>query len=205
MITQAAVDKARMYIESGIAEGATLAVDGRGFKMQGYEKGFYLGSCLFDNVTEDMRIYKEEIFAPVLSVLRAKSYDEALRLCNDHEYGNGVAIFTRDGDAARDFVSKVQVGMVGVNVPIPTPLAYYCDRRGDDDSPRPFQHPVPAWIRAGRRSDVLADVDLARQHDLLERGGLRLNRGTGQCTDDRLCHGLHGMRDDEAQGAIDEG
>ena len=90
MITQAAVDKARMYIESGIEEGATLAVDGRGFKMQGYEKGFYLGSCLFDNVTEDMRIYKEEIFAPVLSVLRAKSYDEALRLCNDHEYGNGV-------------------------------------------------------------------------------------------------------------------
>ncbi|WP_237477727.1 CoA-acylating methylmalonate-semialdehyde dehydrogenase [Lichenibacterium dinghuense] len=125
MITQAAVDKARMYIESGIAEGAKLAVDGRGFRMQGYEKGFYLGSCLFDDVTEDMRIYKEEIFAPVLSVLRAKSYDEALRLCNDHEYGNGVAIFTRDGDAARDFVSKVQVGMVGVNVPIPTPLAYY--------------------------------------------------------------------------------
>ena len=125
MITQSAVDKARMYIDSGLAEGATLAVDGRGFRMQGYEKGFYLGSCLFDHVTEDMRIYKEEIFAPVLSVLRAKSYDEALRLCNDHEYGNGVAIFTRDGDAARDFVSKVQVGMVGVNVPIPTPLAYY--------------------------------------------------------------------------------
>ncbi|MGI4767204.1 MAG: CoA-acylating methylmalonate-semialdehyde dehydrogenase [Janthinobacterium lividum] len=125
MITQAAVDKARMYIESGISEGAKLVVDGRGFKMQGYEQGFYLGSCLFDDVTEGMRIYKEEIFAPVLSVLRAKSYDEALRLCNDHEYGNGVAIFTRDGDAARDFVSKVQVGMVGVNVPIPTPLAYY--------------------------------------------------------------------------------
>ena len=125
MITQAAVDKAKMYIESGLEAGATLAVDGRGFKMQGYEKGFYLGSCLFDNVTKDMRIYKEEIFAPVLSVLRAKSYDEALGLCNDHEYGNGVAIFTRDGDAARDFVSKVQVGMVGVNVPIPTPLAYY--------------------------------------------------------------------------------
>ena len=125
MITAAAVDKAKMYIESGLAEGATLAVDGRGFKMQGYERGFYLGSCLFDHVTKDMRIYKEEIFAPVLSVLRAKTYDEALRLCNDHEYGNGVAIFTRDGDAARDFVSKVQVGMVGVNVPIPTPLAYY--------------------------------------------------------------------------------
>ena len=125
LITQAAVDKARMYIESGLEEGATLAVDGRGFKMQGYEKGFYLGSCLFDNVTKDMRIYKEEIFAPVLSVLRAQTYDEALQLCNDHEYGNGTAIFTRDGDAARDFVSKVQVGMVGVNVPIPTPLAYY--------------------------------------------------------------------------------
>ena len=110
---------------SASQEGADLVVDGRGFKMQGYEKGFYLGSCLFDNVTKDMRIYKEEIFGPVLSVVRAKTYEEASRLCNDHEYGNGIAIFTRDGDAARDFVSKVQVGMVGVNVPIPTPLAYY--------------------------------------------------------------------------------
>jgi malonate-semialdehyde dehydrogenase (acetylating)/methylmalonate-semialdehyde dehydrogenase len=125
LVTQAAVEKVRSYVEIGINEGATLAVDGRGFRMQGYEKGFYFGSCLFDNVTKDMRIYKEEIFGPVLSVVRAKTYDEALSLCNDHEYGNGVAIFTRDGDAARDFVSKVQVGMVGVNVPIPTPLAYY--------------------------------------------------------------------------------
>lgn len=125
LVTADAVSKVRNYIDTGIAEGADLVVDGRDFKMQGYEQGFYLGSCLFDNVTEDMRIYKEEIFGPVLSVVRAKTYDEALALCNDHEYGNGTAIFTRDGDAARDFVSKVQVGMVGVNVPIPTPLAYY--------------------------------------------------------------------------------
>ena len=125
LVTRAAVDKVRSYVDIGIAEGATLAVDGRGFTLQGYEKGFYFGSCLFDNVTRGMRIYREEIFGPVLSVVRAKTYDEALSLCNDHEYGNGTAIFTRDGDAARDFVSKVQVGMVGVNVPIPTPLAYY--------------------------------------------------------------------------------
>ncbi len=93
--------------------------------MQGYENGFYMGGCLFDHVTKDMRIYKEEIFGPVLSVVRAHDYSEALGLCNDHEYGNGVAIFTRDGDAARDFASKVKVGMVGVNVPIPVPVAYY--------------------------------------------------------------------------------
>ncbi|MHB8886354.1 MAG: CoA-acylating methylmalonate-semialdehyde dehydrogenase [Methylovirgula sp.] len=125
LVTREALDRVRNYVEIGIKEGATLAVDGRGFKMQGYEKGFYMGGCLFDNVTKDMRIYKEEIFGPVLSVLRAEKYDEALRLCNDHEYGNGVAIFTRDGDTARDFASKVQVGMVGVNVPIPVPLSYY--------------------------------------------------------------------------------
>ncbi len=125
LVTQAAVDRVHQYCDIGIKEGATLVVDGRGFKMQGYEKGFYVGSCLFDNVTKDMRIYKEEIFGPVLSVVRAKTYEESLALCNDHEYGNGTAIFTRDGDAARDFVSRVQVGMVGVNVPIPTPLAYY--------------------------------------------------------------------------------
>ena len=93
--------------------------------MQGYENGFYMGGCLFDEVKPDMRIYKEEIFGPVLSVVRAKNYEEGLKLANDHEYGNGVAIFTRDGDAARDFAAKVQVGMVGVNVPIPVPLAYY--------------------------------------------------------------------------------
>ncbi len=125
VVTKAAEEKIRSYIDIGLAEGATLAVDGRDFKMQGYENGFYVGGCLFDNVTKDMRIYKEEIFGPVLSVVRAESYDEALKLTNDHEYGNGTAIFTRDGDAARDFASKVQVGMVGINVPIPVPLAYY--------------------------------------------------------------------------------
>jgi malonate-semialdehyde dehydrogenase (acetylating)/methylmalonate-semialdehyde dehydrogenase len=112
-------------VEQGIKEGATLAVDGRGFTMQGYENGFFVGACLFDNVTKDMEIYKQEIFGPVLSVVRAKDYEEALALAMDHEYGNGVAIYTRDGDAARDFVSRINVGMIGVNVPIPVPLAYH--------------------------------------------------------------------------------
>ena len=125
VVTKAAMEKIKAYVDTGIEEGASLVVDGRDFTMQGYENGFYVGGCLFDNVTKEMRIYKEEIFGPVLSVLRAESYDEALKLTNDHEYGNGTAIFTRDGDAARDFASKVQVGMVGINVPIPVPLAYY--------------------------------------------------------------------------------
>src|SRR5205085_524643 len=125
LVTREAVEKVKNYIDIGIKEGATLAVDGRGFKMQGYEKGFYLGGSLFDNVTKDMRIYKEEIFGPVLSVVRAHDYKEALALPSDHDYGNGVAIFTRDGDAARDFSAKVNVGMVGINVSIPVPIAYY--------------------------------------------------------------------------------
>ena len=125
VVTKAAMEKIKQYVDIGVQEGAKLLVDGRDFKMQGYENGFYVGGCLFDNVTKDMRIYKEEIFGPVLSVVRAESYEEALKLTNDHEYGNGTAIFTRDGDAARDFASKVQVGMVGINLPIPVPLAYY--------------------------------------------------------------------------------
>src|SRR5947209_7672643 len=125
LVTREAVEKVKSYVDIGIKEGATLAVDGRGFKMQGYENGFYMGGCLFDNVTKDMRIYKEEIFGPVLSVVRAHDYNEALALPSDHDYGNGVAIFTRDGDAARDFAAKVNVGMVGINVPIPVPIAYY--------------------------------------------------------------------------------
>jgi malonate-semialdehyde dehydrogenase (acetylating) / methylmalonate-semialdehyde dehydrogenase len=125
LVTKAHLDKVKGYVDIGIAEGAELVVDGRGFTMQGYENGYYMGGCLFDNVTTDMRIYKEEIFGPVLSVVRAKTYEEALRMTNEHEYGNGTAIFTRDGDAARDFASKVQVGMVGINVPIPVPIAYY--------------------------------------------------------------------------------
>jgi len=125
VVTKMHLDKVKDYVEVGIKEGATLAVDGRGFTMQGYENGFYMGGCLFDNVTKDMRIYKEEIFGPVLSVVRAKSFQEGLALANEHEYGNGVAIFTRDGDAARDFAAQVDVGMVGINVPIPVPIAYY--------------------------------------------------------------------------------
>lgn len=125
LVTKQALERVRGYVDLGVEEGAKLVVDGRNFKMQGYENGFYLGGCLFDHVTRDMRIYKEEIFGPVLSVVRAANYEEALSLPNDHEYGNGVAIFTRDGDAARDFASRVQVGMVGVNVPIPVPIAYY--------------------------------------------------------------------------------
>jgi len=125
LVTKAALERVKDYVEVGIKEGATLAVDGRGFKMQGYEKGFYMGGCLFDNVTKNMRIYKEEIFGPVLSVVRAHDYNEALALPSDHDYGNGVTIFTRDGDTARDFAAKVNVGMVGINVPIPVPVAYY--------------------------------------------------------------------------------
>ncbi len=125
LVTREHLAKVCGYVDLGVKEGAELVVDGRDFKLQGYESGFYMGGCLFDRVTPDMRIYKEEIFGPVLSVVRAKNYDEALRLPSEHEYGNGVAIFTRDGDAARDFAARVNVGMVGINVPIPVPLAYH--------------------------------------------------------------------------------
>jgi malonate-semialdehyde dehydrogenase (acetylating)/methylmalonate-semialdehyde dehydrogenase len=125
LVTKQALERVKSYIDIGIKEGATLKVDGRGFRMQGYENGYFLGGSLFDNVTKDMRIYKEEIFGPVLSVVRAKTYDEGLDLVNDHEYGNGTAIFTRDGDTARDFAARCQIGMVGINVPIPVPLAYH--------------------------------------------------------------------------------
>ncbi|AFT99181.1 CoA-acylating methylmalonate-semialdehyde dehydrogenase [Nocardia brasiliensis] len=119
------VDRVNNYVQIGIDEGAELVVDGRGVTVPGAEDGYFVGATLFDNVTPEMRIYKEEIFGPVLSVVRAKDYEEGLRLANEHEYGNGVAIFTRDGDTARDFAARVQVGMVGINVPIPVPIAYY--------------------------------------------------------------------------------
>jgi malonate-semialdehyde dehydrogenase (acetylating)/methylmalonate-semialdehyde dehydrogenase len=125
LVTGAHLDKVRSYVELGIKEGAKLKVDGRGFKLQGYENGFFMGGCLFDEVEPHMRIYKEEIFGPVLCVVRAKDYEEAVRLPSEHDYGNGVAIFTRDGDTARDFTSRVNVGMVGVNFAVPVPLAYY--------------------------------------------------------------------------------
>ncbi len=125
IVTRQSLDKILGLIDSGLKEGAKLAVDGRGIKLQGYEKGFFLGGCLFDHVKPSMKIYREEIFGPVLSVVRAESYEDALGLVHGHEYGNGVAVFTRDGDAARDFVGRIQVGMVGVNVPIPVPVAYH--------------------------------------------------------------------------------
>ena len=125
VVTSEAKSRIESYVDKGVEEGADLVVDGRGFIMQGYEDGFYVGGCLFDRVTPDMTIYKEEIFGPVLSVVRAKTYEDALALPNEHEYANGVAIFTRDGDAARDFANRVEVGMVGVNVPIPVPIAYH--------------------------------------------------------------------------------
>ncbi|MFY9240209.1 MAG: CoA-acylating methylmalonate-semialdehyde dehydrogenase [Roseovarius sp.] len=112
-------------VETGVAQGAELVVDGRNFSLQGYEDGFFVGPHLFDRVTTDMDIYTQEIFGPVLSTVRAATYEEALKIAMDNEYGNGTAIFTRDGDTARDYVARVNVGMVGVNVPIPVPLAYH--------------------------------------------------------------------------------
>jgi malonate-semialdehyde dehydrogenase (acetylating)/methylmalonate-semialdehyde dehydrogenase len=125
VVTKEAQARIKSLIDSGVAAGAKLVVDGRDFKLQGYENGYFVGGCLFDHVTPDMDIYKTEIFGPVLSVVRAKTYEEALDLPMKHEYGNGVAIYTRDGDAARDFASRINIGMVGVNVPIPVPLAYH--------------------------------------------------------------------------------
>ncbi|MDP5305533.1 CoA-acylating methylmalonate-semialdehyde dehydrogenase [Paracoccus spongiarum] len=125
VITKAAQDRINRLIASGVDQGAKLVVDGRQLKIQGYENGFFCGPSLFDRVTPDMEIYREEIFGPVLSTVRAQSYDEALKLVMDNEYGNGTAIYTADGDTARDFASRVNVGMVGINFPIPVPLSYY--------------------------------------------------------------------------------
>ena len=125
LVSKAHLEKVKSYIDMGVKEGAKLLVDGRGFRLQGYENGYFLGGSLFDHVTADMQSYKDEIFGPVLQVVRAKDFEEAAALPTKHQYGNGVAIVTRDGDAARSFASKVQVGMVGINVPIPVPLAYH--------------------------------------------------------------------------------
>jgi len=125
LVTKEHLAKVKSYVDIGEKEGAKLVVDGRNFKLQGYENGYYIGGCLFDHVTKNMRIYKEEIFGPVLSVIRAKDFDEALRLVNDHEFGNGVSIFTRDGDSGRTFSNKAKIGMVGINIPIPVPMAFH--------------------------------------------------------------------------------
>ena len=125
LVTREHRERVVSYVDIGVAEGATLVVDGRPLRVPASENGFFLGGCLFDNVTSEMRIYQEEIFGPVLCVVRAATFDEALALASDHELGNGVSIFTRDGDAAREFMHRVQVGMVGINVPIPVPLAFF--------------------------------------------------------------------------------
>jgi malonate-semialdehyde dehydrogenase (acetylating) / methylmalonate-semialdehyde dehydrogenase len=125
LITAQHLAKVQGYIDQGEREGAKLVVDGRGFKMQGYENGFFIGGSLFDRVSPDMTIWKEEIFGPVLSIVRADTYDSAASIVNAHEYANGTSIFTRDGDAARDFAHQIQVGMVGINIPIPVPMAFH--------------------------------------------------------------------------------
>ena len=125
LVTQVHRDRVSGYLDKGVAEGADLVVDGRGFSLQGYENGYFLGGSLFDRVTPDMTIYKEEIFGPVLSTVRMPDYESAVDLIHGHNYANGVAIFTRDGDAARNFADRIEVGMVGINVPIPVPVAYH--------------------------------------------------------------------------------
>ncbi|MCC6713732.1 MAG: CoA-acylating methylmalonate-semialdehyde dehydrogenase [Gammaproteobacteria bacterium] len=118
-------DKVLGYVDAGVGEGATLVVDGRRLRVTGFEEGFYLGGCLFDDVTPEMRIYREEIFGPVLCVVRVPDLDSAIALVNRHEYGNGTAIFTRDGDSGRRFTQRIEVGMVGINIPIPVPMAFH--------------------------------------------------------------------------------
>ncbi|TCU61211.1 malonate-semialdehyde dehydrogenase (acetylating)/methylmalonate-semialdehyde dehydrogenase [Novosphingobium sp. PhB57] len=125
VVTAVHKQKIENWIQTGVDEGAELVVDGRGFSLQGYEEGFFVGPSLFDHVTTEMSAYKEEIFGPVLQIVRAKTFEEAVELPSRHQYGNGVAIFTRNGHAAREFVQRVQVGMVGVNVPIPVPVSYH--------------------------------------------------------------------------------
>ncbi len=125
LVTGEHLAKVRGYVDQGVREGANLVVDGRDLKLQGYENGFFLGGCLFDNVTTDMRIYQEEIFGPVLAVVRAPDVATATRMINAHPYGNGVALFTNDGGTARDFTQAIQIGMVGINVPIPVPMAFH--------------------------------------------------------------------------------
>jgi malonate-semialdehyde dehydrogenase (acetylating) / methylmalonate-semialdehyde dehydrogenase len=125
LITQAHLERVRAYVALGEREGATLLVDGRGVRVRGAEKGFFIGGCLFDHVTPEMKIYQEEIFGPVLCIVRCPDLDAAIELCNAHRFGNGGAIFTASGEAAEEFTKRIQIGMVGVNVPIPVPMAFH--------------------------------------------------------------------------------
>ena len=125
VVNAAHKQRVETWIQTGVDEGAELVVDGRGFTLQGHEEGFFIGPSLFDRVTPEMQSYKEEIFGPVLQIVRAPDFETAVRLPSEHQYGNGVAIFTRNGHAAREFAARVNVGMVGINVPIPVPVAYH--------------------------------------------------------------------------------
>ena len=125
LVTRAHLDKVRSYVDAGVSEGATLVADGRDLVVEGHEEGFFLGPTLFDRVTPGMSIYKDEIFGPVLSTVRMEHFEEAIGLINENPYGNGTAVFTNDGGAARKFQQEIQVGMVGINVPIPVPLSFY--------------------------------------------------------------------------------
>ena len=125
LVSKEHLEKVKGYVDLGVKEGAKLVVDGRDIKLQGYENGFFIGGCLFDNVTKNMRIYNEEIFGPVLSVVRVKDFNDAIQLINDHEFGNGTSVYTRDGDVGRTFANKIKVGMVGINIPIPVPVAFH--------------------------------------------------------------------------------
>jgi malonate-semialdehyde dehydrogenase (acetylating)/methylmalonate-semialdehyde dehydrogenase len=125
LVTKEHLEKVKGYVDLGIKEGAKLVVDGRHINLQGFEKGFYIGGCLFDNVKPNMKIYKEEIFGPVLSVVRVKDFASAVQLVNDHEFGNGTSIYTRDGDTGRTYANQIKVGMVGINIPIPVPMAFH--------------------------------------------------------------------------------
>jgi malonate-semialdehyde dehydrogenase (acetylating)/methylmalonate-semialdehyde dehydrogenase len=152
------------YIQIGVDEGAELVVDGRDFKLQGYEAGFFIGPTLFDHVKPGMRTYNEEIFGPVLQIVRAESFEEAVRLPSEHPYGNGVAIFTRNGRAARDFVARVNVGMVGINVPIPVPVAYHTfggwKRSGFGDTNQHGMEGVKFWTKIKTVTARWPDTDL---------------------------------------------
>ncbi|MEC9109088.1 MAG: aldehyde dehydrogenase family protein, partial [Pseudomonadota bacterium] len=146
--------KARVeqWIDTAEQEGAEVVIDGRGFTLQGHEKGFFVGPTLLDRVTTDMESYREEIFGPVLQIVRAKDFEEAVRLPSEHQYGNGVAIFTRNGHAAREFAHRVNVGMVGINVPIPVPVSYHSfggwKRSGFGDTDQYGQEGLKFWTKA---------------------------------------------------------
>ena len=147
LVSKPHLEKVSGYVDQGEAEGATLVVDGRNYKVAGHETGYFIGGTLFDHVTPEMTIYKEEIFGPVLAVVRVKDYASAIKLVNEHQYGNGTAIFTRDGDTARNFSTHVQAGMVGINVPIPVPMAFHCFGGWKDSAFGPLNAHGPDGVR----------------------------------------------------------